>query len=163
MAHIILNTGDVVLVDDEDYPLLSRFEWQRAGNAGYAVTTLQTLNGRNVTIYMHKLIMGGFWIIDHINLDPLDNRKCNLRRATKNENEWNKPKQKTWRGKPCTSQYKGVCYDWRVNKFKASIKRNGAAFTRHDSCSHLASRGYVAQRVQQASASSGKRICLKLI
>jgi hypothetical protein len=108
--EIRLKGGDATLVDEEDYPLLSRYEWQRAGTAGYAVTTMQTLTGKNHTIYMHKLIMAGFWLCDHINQNPLDNRKANLRRATMQENGWNKGKPKACRhGKP-TSQYKGVSF-----------------------------------------------------
>lgn len=120
--EIVLKGGDIALVDDEDYPLLSRYEWQRSGSAGYAATTMQTAGGKNYTIYMHKLIMGGFWIIDHINLDPLDNRKANLRRATKQQNEWNKAKFKTSRGMPPTSKYKGVSL--QGNRWNAKIMRH---------------------------------------
>jgi len=106
--EIILKGGEVALVDDEDYPLLSRYSWQRAGAAGYAVTTIQTITGKRHTIYMHKFIMGGFWICDHINLNPLDNRKENLRRATMQQNGWNKGKPKASRYGAPASQYKGV-------------------------------------------------------
>ncbi len=91
-----------------DFPLLSRYVWQRAGRAGYAVTTMQTITGKSHTIYMHKLVKGGFWMCDHINLNPLDNRKENLRRATMQENGWNKGKPNRTRGS--TSKYKGVSY-----------------------------------------------------
>lgn len=108
--RIVLKGGDVALVDDEDYPLLSRYEWQRAGSNGYPVTTIQTITGKRHTIYMHRFIVGGFSMCDHINLSPLDNRKDNLRRATYQQNGWNTGKPKSCRhGKP-TSQYKGVSY-----------------------------------------------------
>jgi hypothetical protein len=110
VKEIPLKGGDVALVDDEDHPLLSRYKWQRAGSAGYAATTMQFSDSVLRTVYMHKLVMGGFWLCDHINRNPLDNRKENLRRATMQENGWNRGKQRSVRGKPPSSQYKGVSY-----------------------------------------------------
>ena len=100
VKELPLKGGEVAMVDDEDYPLLSRHKWQRAGSGGYAVTTMQTLTGKNHTIYLHKLIMGGFTVLDHINRDALDCREENLRRATKHENNFNKGKMKGRNGKP---------------------------------------------------------------
>lgn len=108
MREIQLQGGDVALVDDDDYPLLSRFKWQRAGAAGYAATTIETVMGANNTIYMHRMILGGFSMVDHINLNPLDCRKSNLRRATWQENQWNKGKPKGCKHGKTTSKYKGV-------------------------------------------------------
>jgi hypothetical protein len=108
VKELPLKGGEVALVDDEDYPLLSRYMWQQAGNAGYAVTTMQTITGKNHTIYLHKLVVGGFSVLDHINLDPLDCRKENLRRATPQENGWNKGKPRSCRHGKSSSQFKGV-------------------------------------------------------
>lgn len=102
--------GDVSLVDDEDYDLLSRFNWQKAGGPGYAVTTIEFTDGSNRTVYLHRLVMGGFCRIDHKNLNVLDCRKENLRRATMQENGWNKGKPKKCRHGEPTSKYKGVSY-----------------------------------------------------
>lgn len=98
------------LVDDEDYPLLSRHTWTVGGQAHkpYIMTNFQMLNGKRCVIYLHKLIMGGFSICDHISGDQFDNRKANLRRASMQQNGWNTGKHSTMRGKPCSSKYKGV-------------------------------------------------------
>ena len=56
-------------------------------------------------------------LIDHINLNPSDNRICNLREATCSQNFYNKIKQSN-----NTSGIKGVTWDKQCNKWKAQIK-----------------------------------------
>lgn len=53
------------------------------------------------------LIPPGF-LIDHINQDKLDNRRENLRLASRSDNEANKKKRRTQSGGKTTSSYKGV-------------------------------------------------------
>src|ERR1700677_662077 len=100
--------GEIVLVDDEDYPLLSRHTWHTSGYGDnrYAITKIPNKNGTERNFYMHNLILGFATVIDHKDRNNFNNQKNNLRPATHGENEWNKAKQKTARGKPCTSQYK---------------------------------------------------------
>lgn len=124
MAEIQLKGGEIALVDDEDYPLLSRYKWQRAGAAGYVVTTMQTITGKNHTIYMHKLIMGGFWMVDHKDGNVLDCRKQNIRRATRQENNFNTRKVPLRKGKPTTSKYKGVYFDKNAGIWRAQIVKS---------------------------------------
>lgn len=81
------------------------------------------MEGSKKTIMMHNVILGFSRYVDHRNGSTLDNRKENIRQASRPENEWNKPKQKTSRGKPCTSKYKGVSL--RGGRWVARIKRNG--------------------------------------
>ena len=61
-------------------------------------------------------------IVDHINMNPLDNRKVNLRVVDKSLNMINRPKQKTSL-KKYTSKYKGV-FKFR-NKWKSSCAYKG--------------------------------------
>ena len=58
--------------------------------------------------------------IDHINGDPLDNRICNLRAATKAQNSRN---SKTPKKRTCS--LKGVTLDKFTGTYKASISING--------------------------------------
>lgn len=105
-----------VLVDDEDYPLLSRHKWYILFSGKlkrpYAFTRFYTehdkKNGK--TFLMHHMIMGTSGAVDHWNQNSLDNQKENLRVATYQQNGWNKPKNKTSRGKATSSKYKGVSY-----------------------------------------------------
>jgi hypothetical protein len=117
MALIVLRNrkGDVVghaLVDDADYDWLNQWRWclgNRRTHGAYVVRSEQAggRNGKKVTVRMHRLILGlapgdpreG----DHINLNKLDNRRSNLRIATRAENARNQPLRKS-----NTSGYRGV-------------------------------------------------------
>src|SRR6185437_13748204 len=87
--------GRVVLVDDEDYELVSQYRWHvleqvepgRRPVGPYAKTT-RKLNGRYVTIRMHILIMGRKGI-DHRDHNGLNNQRSNLRIATGSQNNQN--------------------------------------------------------------------------
>jgi len=61
--------------------------------------------------------------IDHINTNPLDNRKSNLRKITHQQNI---SRQKI--SKVNTSGYKGVCYDKNTKGWKARIFVKGKYF-----------------------------------
>lgn len=128
--YIQTENGQVeVLVDAEDFDFLSRHTWNLVGTNGrmYAGTFFKAITGRQNIVSMHRMIIGGWSDVDHRNGNPLDNRKDNLRVATRNQNEWNKPKQKTSRGGPCTSKYKGVSLQ-STGKWQAMIKRNGVLY-----------------------------------
>lgn len=130
MRQIICKNGEIALCDDEDYPLLSRFIWYMGSEVknggGYPCCFFYGKNNTRKQVFMHQLVMAGATNIDHSDLNKLNNQKSNLRNATRAENEWNKPKQRTSRGKPCTSKYKGVCL---INgRWLAQIKRNGVHY-----------------------------------
>tara|TARA_R110000796_G_C14198698_1_gene391546 strand:+ start:7 stop:483 length:477 start_codon:yes stop_codon:yes gene_type:complete len=58
-------------------------------------------------------------VIDHININPLDNRIENLRLVNKSQNSRNKNKKEN-----CSSKYKGIYWDKSINKWVASIRIN---------------------------------------
>jgi len=72
---------------------------------------------------MHNLIIevppGMF--IDHINHNGLDNRKANLRPATRTQNIWHRKKFK----RHSRSRYKGVDWVKEQKKWRARIRVNG--------------------------------------
>jgi hypothetical protein len=107
--EIVCHGGEVALVDPEDYELLSRFKWSYNGSEGnkYVRAGGDRKSGQQVGYYMHRLVVGGK-SPDHINFNTLDNRKQNLRIATKQENNWHQGKPKGSSHGPCTSKYKGV-------------------------------------------------------
>lgn len=110
-----LSRGCVAFIDDDDAEWVLPLKWYCSAY-GYAVRD-QTVNGGRRAIYMARAIMGApsGLEVDHINGDPLDNRKANLRIATHKQNGRNR---KQLGG---TSRYKGVCWDSRRRKWKASI------------------------------------------
>jgi len=87
--------GYNILIDDEDYPILSRFRWTAAKQykTTYALTTIFILNKRTM-VAMHRLITGlRKSQIDHINRNGLDNRKANLRYCTHSQNVANSKRE----------------------------------------------------------------------
>jgi len=72
---------------------------------------------------MHKQIMRpprGFFV-DHKNRKGFDNRKANLRVATRSQNNCNRKRE----NRRDTSRYKGVYRDKRDNKWMVCISYNG--------------------------------------
>jgi oligoribonuclease NrnB/cAMP/cGMP phosphodiesterase (DHH superfamily) len=110
------SSGVSVWVDPEDLPLVEKYSWNahvRGGAVAY------TGGGRAApkNEYMHHLLLpqkDGF-VVDHINRNTLDNRRCNLRYATRSENGANMD-----RG----SKYKGVTP--HGSGFKAQITVDGS-------------------------------------
>lgn len=98
-----------IIVDDDDYPLLSRFNWY-ISDTGYAMTQI---TGQK-HIRMHILVFGampkGNFVIDHKNRNKLDNRKVNLRAVTQSENVKNR-------------EARGICFDRSRNKWIVRYRR----------------------------------------
>jgi hypothetical protein len=98
--------GDILdhtKVDQEDFERLNTFRLHL--NKGSYV--MGTIEGRQTLL--HRFIMNakkGDPCVDHINGNKLDNRKSNLRFATRTENAQNKKKKDD-----CYSDYIGVTYD----------------------------------------------------
>jgi hypothetical protein len=120
MKSIPLTKGHFALVDDLDYPSLSKFKWCFSSD-GYAVNFYADEYGKRHRRSMHRLIMARdaplprYLQVDHINRNRIDNRRSNLRYATRTQNQANKNKQKN----NC-SGYKGVSR--HQTKWEARIK-----------------------------------------
>lgn len=111
--------GYLVKIDDEDKELFNKYKWFiNIGNRmkPYLVTT------SHPNLYFHKLVMkiGKDFICDHKNGDSLDNRKENLRKATRSQNA-----QNSRRRRDNSSGIKGVCFDSRDKVWRAFIQANG--------------------------------------
>lgn len=111
--EIPLTQGKVTIVDAADYDWLNQWKWHITSH-GYASRDPKTT-------YLHRFILNapkGMWV-DHINGDRLDNRRCNLRICTRQENLRNQKKQS---GR--SSKYKGVCWHNQSKCWMAYIKHN---------------------------------------
>jgi hypothetical protein len=80
--------------------------------SGYKVIQFNK-NGKSNYLAVHRLFF--YWhygylpeLIDHKDTDPFNNSIDNLRPLTKSKNNRNRHKQKLFKGKPCSSKYKGV-------------------------------------------------------
>jgi HNH endonuclease len=114
------------LVSDEYYELVSKFKWSLkvypTGNK-YPRCNIW-INGKRRTVAMHKIICPEYKIVDHINGNGLDNRRENLREATKHQNNRNAKK----RAPKTSSKYKGVSYlkaQYHTKRWSAHIRING--------------------------------------
>lgn len=125
MKQIEIRKGIYALVDDCDAELVSGYKWTVHG--GYACTTRSKKTGRKA-IRMHRLILGltdPSIIVDHINRDKLDNRRCNLRTCTELENAWNKGKRMMGKHGALKSRFIGVGWLNKNKKWIVNIINNG--------------------------------------
>jgi hypothetical protein len=120
MREIQLTTGGVAMIDDEDYARIARYSW-RLNRKGRPVRTTHA-GGRSICTEMHRFILEpppGVRV-DHIDGDPLNNQRANLRLATAAENSRNR------RSLPgSSSRFKGVTWNRQCGKWQAGIKVSG--------------------------------------
>lgn len=116
--------GKFTLVDgDYDGEYFSQFKWYFNPRIGYVYRrNFETQTG---IIYLHHEVLkstNGLWR-DHINRNKLDNRSCNLRLVTVQQNAFNRPQMQ----KPPKAGYRGV-YKYR-NKWIACCSRYIGSFS----------------------------------
>jgi hypothetical protein len=115
---IKLPCGSIAWVDAEDYDRLSRYAWRKGPNGRkdrnlkYYVYRCEYVNGKRIKTYLHREILGlkpgDGKNADHIDGDPMNNVRSNLRVATPESNMQNRRKSTTIGGRPTSSPYKGV-------------------------------------------------------
>lgn len=111
--------GEEFWFDKEDYDLIKDYCWYK--HRQYFEAKIPKTDKH---IFLHKLIMhdeNNQFDIDHINTDNhFDNRKSNLRIATRSQNNCNKVLQKN-----NTSGVAGVHYNKSKNTWRATINYDG--------------------------------------
>jgi len=128
MIEIPLTQGQVTIIDDDKYELVSQYRWYAKWyndiQSYYAATNTYKPDGKRAMLYLHRLLLGlefGNKLQgDHSSGNTLDNRMENLRIATNAENSRNKGKRSD-----NTSGYKGVTWEKRANAWRARIKASG--------------------------------------
>ena len=110
--------GEPFIFDKEDYEIIKNKCWY-IGSNGYLYTKYDS----NGNYLLHRVIMGKYLtdelnVVDHINHNPLDNRKCNLRVCSQSDNCKNKI------SKINTSGRIGVQFDKKRRLWTASIGNN---------------------------------------
>lgn len=86
MKAIYTTDGTEFLVDDDDYDRLNKFTWT-SQNIGYAQSTIGSK-----LVLLHQLVLTApeGLEVDHINRNPKDNRRSNLRIVTRSQNQINR-------------------------------------------------------------------------
>lgn len=120
--------GREALIDADALPLVQTRRWRFAPSDVGRGGEVQTMNPAE-NIRLHYVVMrvtgdGGEFRIGHRNDDPLDCRRANLVVRTLTDMAANKRKQATFCGRPCTSRFKGVCWDRRREHWLVSIKKD---------------------------------------
>ena len=110
--------GTTTLIDNEDFEKVKKYRW-RGSTGGYVRTSWGGKNNYH-EVRLHRLIMDApdGIEVDHINRNPRDNRKSNLRLCDRKQNKANTGIIST-----NTSGYKGVSL--HKGKWQASIRIDG--------------------------------------
>jgi hypothetical protein len=89
VRRIPLGNNLFAIVDARDYKKLSKYRWY-ASPHGSTIYASCRKNGR--AVYMHRMIMKPRkgYIVDHIDGNGLNNRRCNLRVCTHQQNQANR-------------------------------------------------------------------------
>ena len=111
MKTIFLTKGRVALVDDNDFEIVNNYKWCFDG-------VYAQRRDKGKAVRMHRFIFGNTdgKNIDHIDGNPLNNQRNNLRLCNQSQNAANKKKSKG------TSIYKGVSWNKITGKWHAQIQ-----------------------------------------
>jgi hypothetical protein len=118
MQIIMLTRGFGTLVDDKDYVWLSKKKWYAQGPEGRPARRI-TIPKRHILFMYHEILEVYPWelrakglCVDHIDRNPLNNCRHNLRIVTTAANMQNTVRSRN---------RIGVCYDKRHRKWKAYL------------------------------------------
>jgi hypothetical protein len=122
------------IVDDEDYENVCQWKWRAKIIEGkmYVVRSVNTKLGpgsrknpnvKTETVSLHRFLLSpsAGMVVDHINGNPLDNRRENLRVCSTMENVRNRMKG----AKTTSSKYKGVYWNKHKGAWVAKIRVTG--------------------------------------
>ena len=125
VAYVPLTRGYEAIIDAADVPIVAGFNWVASvkSHTTYAIRT-DRLDGKRCSVLLHRFILGIMdrrdLEVDHKNCNGMDNRRDNLRLATRSQNNQNRRI-----GIRNTSGFKGVSWDNGRRKWIATIKIHG--------------------------------------
>lgn len=126
IAYVKLTKNQWAIIDADDACVIGKFNWHAAWNNGaqsfYAYRNVRQPNGKQGRIGMHVAILNPPTgkHVDHIFSRTLDNRRSQLREATRSQNMQNR---KTHRNNKCG--IKGVAWQPGESRWIAKIKVEG--------------------------------------
>lgn len=124
VAYVPLTQGYTAIIDAADVHLVEGLNWCARTSTSGTVYAMRTDHdgGKQRTLYLHRVIMGDpiGLDIDHRDANALDNRRTNLRAATKSQNMHNQRIRAD-----NTSGYKGVRWLPTERRWGARIAVNG--------------------------------------
>lgn len=117
--YIALTQGEYAMVDAEDFERVNRHKWCLSRCRGHLYAQRRY---RGKTIRMHQFIMNPPQgkVVDHIDGNGLNNRRCNLRICNQQQNAWN---HRYTKPEHAASPYIGVYrYAHRPDKWFARVQ-----------------------------------------
>jgi hypothetical protein len=141
MPEIPLNKGFVTVVDQIDFERFGHLKWH-VNHDGYALRTIYIPPSTWKKIYLHNAIMGvdnPKGLVDHINRQKRDNRRCNLRITTRGANIQNSPRPNS------VSGYHGVTWCRSTKCWRVRVKEKVISY--HD-CPEEAALAYNLKAVE---------------
>src|SRR3990167_11300749 len=95
MKKIPLTKGKITIVDDDDDEVLNKHKWLFLHRSAARAEHFRNESGERKQrwFHMHRVVANcpDSMEVDHINKNPLDNRKANLRICTHQQNSFNHP------------------------------------------------------------------------
>lgn len=122
-AYMLLKKNNIILktlFDIEEIEKINKYKWHLHYNKRFkrydVCANSHFKNGKRQYLIFSRFVMScpDNMVIDHINHNTLDNRKCNLRVCTQFENNLNKTNN--------TSGCPGVCWDKTRKKWHVMFK-----------------------------------------
>lgn len=111
--------GKFALVDDEDFENVNKYKWF-VGNHGRPWTVIKRISrSKQINAQMHRYILNPpvKVQVDHKNCNPFDNQRHNLRLATHQQNQFNRPPRNK-------SGRKGVTWSKAASKWLVQIQKD---------------------------------------
>lgn len=116
---IPVSPNAVAIIDSDDAERVNQYSWSLVSKG----RPRARVNGKKT--YLHRLILNapeGAWV-DHVNGDPLDNRRINLRFCNANTNAKNRG-----RNKKSKAGFKGVRWHAATQKWGVSIRSDNKEY-----------------------------------
>jgi len=121
VAYVPLTKGLEAVIDIGDIHLVDGFNWNAhiQTHTAYARRTA-TSGAKSYTVYMHRVILGlgDGSEVDHRDGNGLDNRRENLREASRSQNNQN-------RSRKASSGLSGTCFHRLSGKWEAKVQKDG--------------------------------------
>ena len=142
------------IVDEQDFEKVSDQVWylmtdSKHRKRRYAQASVKSPEGKWRTVMLHRVVLGltaRTPDVDHIDGDGLNNRRSNLRPATRSQNNQNMQAQRK-PGK--SSRFRGVCWNKPKQRWQARVKVHGkTVFSRCFQTEGAAARAVAAARAK---------------
>lgn len=114
--------GSAFVVDADDALALLERRWHSLSKRDYLFANVTLSCGKHTTLYLHRMLMGAGrgQIVDHVDGNPRNNTRRNLRLCTQRDNARNARRKSN-----SSATLKGVSFVARTGRWRAGIRVDG--------------------------------------